>query len=144
MATIQWKVNTRGVVSIMTTELDNLAADTVATSGEISNDAAGELDLFIDLVLLVDFDATPAVGDTVDVFINRMTDGTNYATEADGPMEFVGAMSVANADTSDQRLVLNQLEIPPDDFKVTLVSNGNGLGASGHTLKAIFYSYQTT
>ena len=140
MAVTSWDLNTtRGVVSVITSGLDNLAADTPATSSEITNTSRS--DLFGDFELFVDFDATPAVGDTIDLFINRNTDGTNYGTDVDSPNEYVGSFLVANADTSDQRLLLSQVELPPDDFKVTVVSNGNGLGASGHTLKMNFYSY---
>lgn len=142
MAITSWDLNTaRGIVTVLSTELDLLATDTPATSSEITNtsrsDLFGDFELFADFIL-----GPPAVGDTIDLFINRKTDGTNYGTDVDGPNEYVGSFLVANADTNDQRLLLSQVELPPDDFKVTVVSNGNGLGASGHTLKMNFYSYK--
>jgi hypothetical protein len=144
MATVQWKPSGRSggaVETIMDTELNSLGAGSGVTSSAVSNDAADELDLFMDMELYVnDFSSAPTDGDRIDVYVYRTVDGTNYL-EDETPPNYVGSFVVEGVATT-QRMPLCMIPAPPDDFKVRIVNNSTAFDAAGHTLKALFYTYQ--
>jgi hypothetical protein len=143
MADVNWKVSDRSggaVVTIMSTELNSLGAGSGVTSSAVSNDAGDEMDLFMDLELFVDvFASAPTDGDTIDVYLYRTVDGTNYSDD-ETPPNYIGSFIVDGTGTT-QRMFLNTVLAPPDDFKMRIVNNSTAFDAAGHTLKALFYGY---
>lgn len=146
MAMRRWSPSERGTnpVDVITTALNSLANGTAA-SGDVSNDAADELDLFCDLELVFTAASAPTADLTIDAYVQRSLDGTNYedATAARPPAAgYVGSFVSANS-ASAQRLIIPRVEIPPEDCKIVLVNNlGVALAASGNVLRALFYTEQ--
>lgn len=154
MATIKWAKTTNsgrgpnadGDITIMSTALNALAASTGAVlSPAIVNDP--EFDLLGDFELAVTYAVAPTAGGLVKLYVVRTVDGTNYedgSTAVIFPQNgYVGAFVVRNVGTL-QRMVLPEVSIPPDDFKILLVNEANqAFTASGHTLKARLYKYQS-
>ncbi|MGL4649664.1 MAG: hypothetical protein ACRC1H_09680 [Caldilineaceae bacterium] len=143
MATSKWIASTRGSnpVSVLTTELNSLANDAAVTSAAISNTT--EDDQYADLELVVTYGVAPVADKTVDVYLVRQIDGTNYEDgSASRPPAggFIGSF-VLDAVTSAQRKVLAGVMLPPLTFKLLIVNKaGQAMAASGNTLKAFIYN----
>lgn len=142
---LRWFPSARGTnpVTALSTELNSLANNAGALSGVISNDAAAELDLFMDLELVVTFGTAPTEDSLIEAYIVRQIDGTNYETNTtegrprDG---FVGGFILDNVTTA-QRIIVRSVQAPPEDFKVFVVNkSGQAFPASGSTVKAFFYT----
>ncbi len=147
MTIARWKSSARGSnpATLMSTDLNAMAAGAEVTSAEISNDAAAELDLFVDLVLdIADFAVAPADLDTIDCWLLRKVDDTNYAaTGEQQPTEYVAPFIVQGTGTT-QKLFIYGAKVPHKDFKIRLVNNSaQAFDAAGHTLKADFYTNQS-
>jgi len=143
MAIVQWKPGARGTnpVTVMSTDLNALADAGAVTSAEISNDQSDELDLYMDLVLDVDFVSAPDADSLIEISIVRQV--------VDGEFEQVPPLNgsvgafVLQATTAAQRLILPVVLCPPDDFKIYLINNSaQAFPATGTTVKAKFYTEQ--
>jgi hypothetical protein len=142
MATSKWIASTRtNPVSILGTEINSLANDAAVTSAVVSNTT--EDDQYADFELVVTYGVAPVADKTVDMYLVRSVDGTNYedGTAARPPAGgFVGSF-VLDAVTSAQRKVLAGVMLPPLSFKILLVNKaGQAMAASGNTLKAFVYN----
>lgn len=131
-------------VTLLSTELNSLATTAGCDpSAALSN--ATELDLYVDLEMVVTFGSAPTVGTTLDVYLVRSVDGTNYEdASATGPIlpanGYAGSFTL-RAVTTAQRMVIPQVLCPPRDFKVMVLNNATSqtTAASGNTLKGYFY-----
>jgi hypothetical protein len=146
MSTIQLAVY-RGISTVMSTELNALAASTgKAISSAISN--ATNLDLFDDLELTVTFASAPVVGTVVELYLLPSLDaGTTYADGSTTVLPqaslFVGGFAVRAVATL-QRMILRGVALPPGSFKY-LVQNttGQAFPATGSTLERNPYQLQS-
>ena len=146
MSTIQLD-SYRGVSTVMSTELNSLAATTgKAISSAVDNSA--NLDLFDDLELTVTFAVAPVVGTVIEVYLITSLDGGS--TYADGDTSvlpqaslFVGGFAV-RAVTSAQRMHIRGVALPPGPFKY-LVQNttAQAFPASGSVLSHNPYQLQS-
>lgn len=147
MGAIQWQGSARSPnpADLDTTGLNGLLGNGgVRTTATIQN--ATDLDRWVDLGLLVAYAVNPIVGETIDIFLNRTLDGTNFGANVTAPNEWVGAFRIANANTSAQRLFApNGILLPPRGFRVTLRNNsGQAFAASGNILSGYFYREQAS
>jgi hypothetical protein len=148
MGAVQLKASARGTnpeTLILSTALNGTGSTVVKTTAATIENATS-LDLWMDLELFVAFASNPVVGETIDVFINRTVDGTNYGASAVGINEHVGSFKVANANTSTQRLMLRDVALPPRNFKVSIRNNSVVAFSSvdTHTLKGYCYTTQVS
>jgi hypothetical protein len=141
------KQNTYGtLVSVMTTELNSLASGARALSSSFGGDTTAA-DLYGDFELVVTFGVSPSTGATVDLYLLRAADGTNFSdgssSVAPPNSAFVGAFEI-RAVTSAQRIVLPDIVLPPGLWKALIVNSaGQAMAASGNTLKMRPHSLQT-
>ncbi len=143
--TVKWKASgrTTNPVTILDTGLNSLANNAGALSNAISN--ASDLDLYMDMELVVTYGTAPTEDSLNEIYLLRSADGTNYedyGTEGRPRDGFVGGFIVDNV-TTEQRIILRQVQAPPRDFKVYILNKtGQSFAASGNTLKAWFYTEQ--
>lgn len=150
MATIQLTPY-RGVVSVMTTELNSLGSSTgKAISSAIDNwvSSAPQLDLFADFELAVTFGSAPTAGTVVEVYVLPSIDGgTVYPDGSSSILPqsslYVGGFAV-RAVTSAQKMVLRGIALPPGWFKVLVQNTTNqAFPSSGSTLRMNTYQLQS-
>lgn len=146
MATSKWIASARGtagLISILSTELNALANDAAVTTAAIENNST--LDQYADFELVATFASAPTADKTVDLYIVRSVDGTNYedASATRPPAGgFVGSF-VLDAVATVQRKVIPGVMLPPTTFKLLIVNkSGQAMTASGHTLRGDFYNQQ--
>jgi len=138
MATIKHKAKA-SAETVMTTEMNALASGSLAiTSSAISNDAAGELDLYADFRLYLATQGTArSAGANVTVWILPEVDGTYpYGSAALEPQAelIVGSFSFDAAVTA-RYAVLRDVPLSPSDFHLVVQNNtGQALGATGNTI----------
>lgn len=146
-AAVRFKPSARAgnPLSLMTTELNALGSAAGVISAVLSNDAADELDLYVDLELTVTYAVAPTENSLVEVYIVRSVDGTNYEdASAEGRPKhgYVGGFVLDNV-TSAQRIILPEVRLPPDDFKLYVVNKaGTAMPATGTVIKGLFYTEQ--
>ncbi|HYW33481.1 MAG TPA: hypothetical protein VE869_18410 [Gemmatimonas sp.] len=147
MAVIKWIASGRGGnsagVALLTTDLNTLANGGGVVSPLIENDTT--LDQYADFELVVAHGAATTADTTWDLYLVRMTDGTNYedATNLRPPANgFVGSFVMDNT-ASAQRHIVPGVLLPPRAFKVLLINrSGQTAAASGNVLEAYFYNQQ--
>lgn len=129
----------RGATTVMSTELNSLAATTgKAISSAIDNSL--DLDLFDDLELSVDFVSAPTAGTIIEVYLLPSIDtGTTYPDGSTSILPqsslYVGGFAV-RATTSAQVMVLRGIALPPGSFKYLIQNTTNqAFPASGSTLE---------
>ena len=130
----------------MTTELDSIADDANAISGEIDNTSA--LRLFEDLEFLLKDNGSysPSSGGVIEVYLLASIDGTNYpdgSTSIDPASTcFVGHF-LPRPVSVDQRMMLRDITIPALKYKYLLINKTGMDFVTGNTLKGVSYSYGT-
>lgn len=139
------QLNYETIVSVMTTELNSLANGSRAISSAIGADATAA-NLLGDFELAVTFGTAPTLDNTVDLYLVRAADGTNYedgnATIRPASNAFAGSFQLRNVTTA-QRIVIRDVPLPPGLWKaVVLNSSGQAFPASGSTLKVRPHNYQ--
>lgn len=145
MATSKWIVSTRGtagLISILTTELNSLANNAGVTTATIENNTT--LDQYADFELVATYGTAPVADTTVDLYIVRTVDGTNFedASASRPSAEFVGSFVLDNVTTA-QRKIVRGVMLPPNSFKLLIVNKaGQAMAASGNTLRGDFYNQQ--
>lgn len=127
------------IVSVMTTELNSLANNARAISAALGADAT-DAHLLGDWELVATLNPAPVVDTTLDLYLVRAADGTNYedgdATVRPAAGAYAGSFQV-RAVTTAQRMVIPDVPFPPGLYKAVLLNNGTGqaLAATGNTLK---------
>lgn len=145
-ATIQQKLY-ETINSVMTTELNSLANNARAISAAEGSDATTAADLFGDFELVVTFGVAPTLDTTVDLYLVRSADGTNYedgdASVRPAAEAFVGSFQL-RAVTTAQRMIIRDVPMPPGLWKAVILNNGTGqaFAASGNTLKVRTHNRQ--
>lgn len=138
MATLKQKAY-ETIVSVMTTELNSLANNARAISGAQGADGT-DANLLGDFELAVTFGTAPTLDTTVDLYLVRAADGTNYedgdASIRPAANAFAGSFQVRNV-TSAQRIVVRDVPLPPGLWKAVIHNNATGQAfpSSGSTLK---------
>ncbi len=146
MATIKWKAP-GSTTTILTTELNSLGAGSNKLSAALSNDAAGELDLFADFELFVSTTSARAAGSYFALYILEELDGTNYGFGGDSldppASAWVGNFPI-DAATATRYIHLREVPLPPTDFKVLIINNMDvAMAATANTLKFARYNYES-
>lgn len=144
MAVSKWSPSSRGtagLITILSTELNALANDAGVTTGVIENSTS--LDQYADFELVATFASAPVADKTVDLYLVRSVDASNYedASAARPPASgWVGAFVLDNVATV-QRKTIAGVMLPPTSFKLLIVNkSGVAMTASGHTLRGDFYN----
>lgn len=125
--------------SVMTTELNSLTNNSRAISSAEGGDTT-DAELYGDFELVVTFGTNPTADTTIDLYLVRAADGTNYedgdASVRPSPDAFVGSFPV-RAVTTAQRMIVRDVPLPPGLWKAVIHNNGTGqtFAASGNTLK---------
>jgi hypothetical protein len=142
----------RGVTTVMSTELNALAATTgKAISSAIANDesqAQPTLDLFADVELAVDFVTAPTAGTVVELYLLPSIDGgTTYPDGSTSVLPqsslYVGGFAVRNT-TAAQIMVIRGVALPPGYYKYLVQNTTNQpFPATGSTLRENTYQLQT-
>lgn len=150
MAVIRWNTPDASE-SIMTGPMDGLADGANAiTTTPVSNDAAGELDLYGDfqLYLTAQTAGVRETGAYVPLYILPEID-TNYAyggasLDPDPGLQ-VGMFSPDSGATAARYMHMRQIELPPTDFHVLLMNETNrAFGPAGSVLKLVRYNLQSS
>ena len=139
MADVIKQLNYGSIVTVLSTELNSLTNNSRAISAAQGADGTAA-DLLGDFELVVTYGANPTAESTIDLYLVRSADGTNYE-DGDGsirpaPDAFVGSFPV-RAVTTAQRIVLRDRPLPPGLWKALLHNNATGqtFASSGNTLK---------
>ena len=136
----------RGVVSVMTTELNAIAASTgKAISAALDNST--DQDLFADLELAVDYVSAPTAGGVIELYVLPSVDGSVYpdgsATVLPQSSLYVGGFAV-RAVTTAQVMVLRGVALPPGLFKYVIQNTtSQAFPASGSVLRHNCYQLQS-
>lgn len=137
----------RGIVTVMSTELNAIAASTgKAISSAFDNTT--DLDLFADLELSVDYVSAPTAGTVVELYLLPSIDGgTTYpdgsATVLPQSSLFVGGFAV-RAVTTLQLMVMRGVALPPGFYKyVVQNTTSQAFPATGSTLRHNAYQLQS-
>lgn len=133
-------------LTVMSTDLNSLANGSSVLSAAISNDAADELDPFVDLELNVDFVSAPTADALVEAYSVIAMDGSNYEdslNEGRPRVGYLGAFIMDNT-TAAQRLTIRCAMTPCKDFKLLLLNkSGQAFPGSGTTVKAFFLTLKS-
>lgn len=134
-----------GVTSVLTTELNSLATNTMtAASSAIANQT--NLDMYVDVEINL-ASLSPTAGSYVALYIQEAVDGTNYPAQSDAdtrltPSHLLCTVPTGVAASTAQRIAVRNVVIPPGTFKIKLDNQtGATLNASGSTVK--FNAYNT-
>ena len=149
MGLVQWRQSGRSsgpTWTLFTTgEIGTLGNTSGVLSSAISNDSTSdELDLYMDAELVVTFAAAPTTDSLVELYVVRTVDGTNFedsSTEQRPKLGFVGGW-VVNDSTVAQRLVIPQVRLPPEDFRLYAFNNtGQAFSTNGtNVVRGLFYT----
>lgn len=145
MSTIK-QLNYETITSLMTTELNSLTNNSRAIGSAAGADGTAA-NLLGDFELVVTYGTNPTVDTTIDLYLVRSADGTNYE-DGDASIRpaaecFVGSFQV-RAVTTAQRMVVRDVPMPPGLYKPVIHNNGTGqtFAASGNTLKVRTHNRQ--
>lgn len=151
MATL--KLEVAAIQTLMATALNGLA-NNAAALGETEYDNSLNLYMFGLFELNVTFGSAPTANSTVDLYLIPAPDGTNYddaITGASGTApitSFLGGFPL-RAVTTAQKIPLGaglrgNIALPPTKFKLFAINrSGGAFPASGSSVKAVFYRYQS-
>ena len=138
------------IQTIADTELNSLADATGVVAKEYDNSLTANLYMRALFQLDVTFGTAPNDGDTVDLYLVKPLDGTNYedgSATVQKESTFIGSFVVRNV-TSQQIITLRGIqgewtEIPPTKIKA-IIFNGSGQAfpATGTTVKMLPYRFQ--
>lgn len=147
MAEIKWNAPD-AKEDVMTTELNSLAdGDNAITGTAISNDAAGELDLYGNFKLyLATQGSARDSGAYVSMYILPEVD-TDYAyggASPDPAANLLAGNFLFDAATTARHAILRDVLLPPTDFHVVLINEtGQALASTGNTLELERYNLQS-
>lgn len=139
MTTTTHTAYTQSIATALTTELNSLAHQTSATTGNSAVSSAidntSNLDMFIDVELVLGSQTARSAGGTVIIYISRTLDGSNY-DDAEPTCSDVLTIFPLDATTTARRLIRCDLPISPGLFKLWVRNNSSqAFNASGNTLK---------
>jgi hypothetical protein len=142
-----------GLVALMTTELNSLAASQAAlqnsgTNPFYDNSAVGNQFFWADFEMVVTFGVAPTNGQTLDLYLIPAPDGTNFSDGTSGASPVTVALHYAGsfpmrAVATAQRVTLRGVPLSPVLFKAQLYNGtGQAMAASGNTVKMLPYRQQ--
>ena len=141
MATVHQTWDPDVVTTVLSTELNSLGAGAASALGT-AYDNGTNLFLYGAFQVDVTFGTGPTADTTLDLYLVPALDGTNYAdgsTTVAAQNNAVGGYTM-RAVTTEQRLTIWGILLPPCKFKMQLFNNTNqGMPASGSTVKMIAY-----
>jgi hypothetical protein len=139
---IKWSTaNT--ISTIFSTDLNSFAGGVKVLSTTIANSVTTET--FASFELVCQFLVSPT--QFMAIYIIPSLNGTNFA---DGdvttpPQSNLHKINIpVRSTTSVQRLIVDNISLPPFDFKVLLDNQAGTLVSSGNTLKMRIYHYEVT
>lgn len=126
-------------VTVLSTQLDGLANGTISAYSAAQAQTARYTRA--DFELLVTFGTAPTAGAFVGLYLVPVFDGVNDPTNhQDYGSHFAGAFPIRGV-TTQQRVVLKDVKLPPLDFKVAAFnSTGQAFPASGSTVRMRRYA----
>ena len=135
------------IATVLTTELNSLAdAGISSASSAESNDAAAERHLFANFEIYIAAQGTNrTAGASISLYVIPEVDDTNYGATTDECLNnyYAGSVSVDDAALAARYLILEDVKLPPSDFKVVLKNDtGQALAASGNTVKYRTFGYE--
>lgn len=148
-STIKWSAALTARGSVLSTEMNSLAASGGKTNAGSEINNSSNLDSYAWLEFYTGgFGTAPTAGTTLDVYMLRAIDDTNYEDGSSSvtphPPAFVCSLPVNNT-TSAQRIVSRMFTIDPSKVKFLLINNTNqALPSSGNTLKLFTTNLGTT
>ena len=123
--------------ALLSTGLNTLTNGSSAQSSAVANgtDLYPLMDISVILASI-----TPGTGGYVEIHLAPlMDDGTHYADVFAGGPTFIGSVPLASG-ASIKYGTLSEIQIPPGDFKISLVNQaGVSLASSGSTVKSRRY-----
>ena len=140
MATTKWTA-LETAENILTTELNSLGSGSnKITTTAISNDAAGEKNLYGIFELYIAAQGSNRTGTNVDVYLLPTMDGTNYSFGGDsldpGNSNYKFSFELDTGALAARYAVVDGIQLPPCDFHVLVQNNtGQAFASSGNTLK---------
>ena len=136
--TIKWLTGT--IATVLSTELDALANNAIATVAVVDN--SSNLYTMAEFQLSVDFVSAPTANTAVSLWFLRNLDGTNYETttataSAVPPIPRAPDCVLPLDAVTTAQIITVRVPIPPGTFQVLLKNDGSGQAfpASGSTLK---------
>jgi hypothetical protein len=137
MATSRW-ATPESVQSYLTAELNGLADGANKIGAEIANEADKYLYVNVELYVAAQGSARDS-GAYVALYLVPALDGTNYSygdDSTDPPAHALIGQFLLDAATTARRVTLENLLIPPLDFKLLVMNEtGQAFAANGNTLK---------
>lgn len=133
--------------TVLTTELNSLANNALSSASSAQdNDTAGVRYLYAQAEIYIAAQGTNrSSGAYLAIYIIPEVDGTNYGATTDECAEnyYAGAVLVDDGALAARFLIIDEVRLPPGDFKVAL-RNGTGqsLASSGNTVKLRAYSVE--
>jgi hypothetical protein len=139
MATTSQYLRGTQLTTALSTELNALANNALATKASAITLTSGLLYLFAEVELLVSFSVAPTANTGISVWFIREIDGTNYEDGFDASVTPARAADVVfglRAATGAQRVILER-KVPPGAFYPLVKNDGTGqsMAATGNTLK---------
>lgn len=135
---IKW-TTPASIVSVLTTELNSLANNTLSALGSIYDNATNK-NRFVDVELVL-ASLTPTAGGYIALYAALAVDGSNYGDAKREMMQHL--VGIFNLDTAaaSKRSSLRNVMLPPTLVKFYLDNQaGVALAASGSTIKVISYN----
>ena len=136
-----------GLTTLMSTDLNSQSDGANVLSSAISNDAAGEGQLYIDLELFVDDQVSSRDSDArVELYFLYAVDSNFDHGDSmfDPRPESLAVVFSQDATTTERTRTAVNVPIAPLDFKILLMNEtGQGFPASGNTLKYRLHSVES-
>ncbi len=141
--TILWS-SPSALTTLLTTELNSFASGTGVITSAITNETSKYQ--YMSLELVATWGSSPTNG-YISVYLLSTMDGTNYSDGA-APSTLPHSSTLKiniplRATTNQQRVIIDNIAIPPYYFKLFLVSvAGQTMASSGNTLKVRYYNHE--
>ena len=145
MTTIKWNAP-NAHEHIFTTELNSIANGAGQISSALSNNAAGELDMYLNADLYLSTQTARSAGATVSLYILPAVDG-NYSYGSASllpPAQNLAGVWCFDAAVTARHSVISGILLPPCDFYIVVWNNtGQAFAATLNTMTIERYSVQS-
>ena len=139
--TNQIKWSTPGsIVSVLTTELNALANNTLSALGPVYDNTGSARHQYVDIELVL-ASLTPTAGGYISLYAALAVDGTNYGdAKRESMQQLVGIFNLDTA-AAAKRTSLRNILLPPDLMKFYVDNQaGVALGGTLNTVKVVPYN----